>query len=194
MKPTTRDYQDVREEIRDADLLLFRASSWAGRRLLTTAGRSAYSHAGMAAWWKGRLMCLETLQFRGGRAVLLSNVVSRWPGIVDVYRVEPHASEFDPGAAVQAMIGITGRPYGWASLLQTAFVHLPVIRMFRRPSLDDQSGNGLPYCSQAVSRAYREGGLDPVPNLADRFTEPGDLGRSLCFRYRFTLQDNPRPN
>ena len=40
---------------------------------------------------------------------------------------------------------------------------------------------------EAVSRACRRGGVDPVPNLADRLTEPGDLARSAFFGYRFTL-------
>jgi hypothetical protein len=31
------------------------------------------------------------------------------------------------------------------------------------------------------------GGVDPVPHLADRLTEPADLARSPFFRYRFTL-------
>ena len=35
--------------------------------------------------------------------------------------------------------------------------------------------------------ADREGGIDPVPNLADRLTEPADLSRSAFFRYQFTL-------
>jgi len=49
-------------------------------RLIAKAGRSDYSHAGMAAWWNGRLMCLDTVQGHGGRAVLLSNLVQRYPG------------------------------------------------------------------------------------------------------------------
>ena len=35
--------------------------------------------------------------------------------------------------------------------------------------------------------AMRAGGVDPVPNLADRLTEPGDLARSAFYEYRFTL-------
>ena len=42
----------------------------------------------MAAWWNGRLMCPETVQGRGGRAVLLSNLVQEYPGRIDVYAAE----------------------------------------------------------------------------------------------------------
>jgi hypothetical protein len=31
------------------------------------------------------------------------------------------------------------------------------------------------------------GGVDPVPDLANRETEPADLARSPFYRYRFTL-------
>jgi hypothetical protein len=31
-------------------------------------------------------------------------------------------------------------------------------------------------------------GIDPVPNLNDRITEPNDLARSSLFEYRFTLE------
>ena len=66
----------------------------------------------MAAWWNRRLMCLETLQGRGGRAVLLSNLVRENPGQIDVYAAGATGEPFDRAAAVEAMIEITGRPYG----------------------------------------------------------------------------------
>jgi hypothetical protein len=141
----------------------------------------------MAAWWNGRLMCLETIQGRGGRAVLLSNLVQERSGRIDVYAAGASGEPFDRQAAVEAMIEITGQRYGWWSLLRTALVHLPVARLFVRPSTDDAANGSLPVCSQAVARAMRAGGVDPVPNLADRATEPGDLARSVFFRYRFTL-------
>jgi hypothetical protein len=40
--------------------------------------------------------------------------------------------------------------------------------------------------------ACRAGGVDPVPNLADRLTEPADLARSPFFEYRFTLGGGTR--
>jgi hypothetical protein len=65
---------------------------------------------------------------------------------------------------------------------------LPVVRWLVRPVTDDRAnGAHPPFCSQAVAIACRAGGVDPVPNLADRLTEPGDLARSPFFRYRFTL-------
>ncbi len=181
-------YHLARPEMRDGDLLLFRPRRRVFGRLVATAGRSNYSHAGMAAWWQRRLMCLETVQGRGGRAVLLSNLVRSHA--IDVFGPDVSGHRFDRLAAVEAMIEITGRRYGWRSLGHAALVHLPLVRLFIRPGTDDAANGSLPFCSQAVARACRAGGVDPVPNLADRLTEPGDLARSRFFRYRFTLVPN----
>ena len=186
-KTTLVHYSDARPEIRDADLLLFRRG---GRfaRLIAVAGRSGYVHAAMAGWWKDRLMCVE-MTAGGGRAQLLSNLVRRWPGAIDVYRANVGRRRFSRKAALGAMIDITGRRYGWGNLLRAAFLHLPVFRFLVAPETDDAAGGGVPFCSQAVATADRAGGVDPVPNLADRLTEPGDLARSKFYAYRFTLID-----
>jgi len=187
MDATVVHYPLARRKIRDGDLLLFRPRRGLMGQLIAAAGRSEYSHAAMAAWWNGRLMCLETVQGRGGRAVLLSNLVREKPGRIDVFAANATRRRFDRREAVAAMIGITGQCYGWWSLLWVALRHLPVVRLLVRPDTDDAANGSLPFCSQAVARAYRAGGVDPVPNMADRVTEPGDLARSTFFRFRFTL-------
>jgi hypothetical protein len=62
--------------------------------------------------------------------------------------------------------------------------------MLLNPMTDDQMENGRPpYCSQAISYAYRVGaGVDLVPNAADCMTEPADLARSGLLHYQFTLR------
>jgi hypothetical protein len=186
-------YNTAREKIRDGDVLLFRRRRGLMGKLIATAGRSAYSHAAMAAWWNDRLMCLETAQGCGGRAVLLSTLVEDAPGRIDVFRALPKLRRFHRRSAVETMIEITGRRYGWTALVKAALVHLPFVRFMVRVETDDAADGHLLFCSQAVARAYRLGGLDPVPNLADRMTEPGDLARSAVLEYRFTLGPNPKP-
>jgi hypothetical protein len=185
-------YCVARRRIRDGDLLLFRRKRGAIQKLIAVAGRSEYCHAAMAAWWNGRLMCLETVQSHGGRAVLLSTAVADDPDLIDVYRVKASRRRFDREAAVTAMIEMTGKRYGWGNLLHAAMLHLPVLRLFTIPLDDDRANGSLPFCSDAVSRALRTGGIDPVPNLADFGTEPADLARSAAVSYRFTLLSDPK--
>ena len=72
-------YSGARQKIRDGDLLLFRRENRLTSRLIAAAGRSEYCHAAMAAWWNERLMCLETVQSHGGRAIMLSAAVADVP-------------------------------------------------------------------------------------------------------------------
>jgi hypothetical protein len=64
-----------------------------------------------------------------------------------------------------------------------------VWRWLVRPDLNDRRFTSQPpFCSEACVMADRLGGrVDPVPQLADRLTEPADLARSPFYRYRFTL-------
>lgn len=178
-------YADARKLIAGGDLLLFRR-----RGLISIAGRGVHSHAAKAAWWDDDLFCLEFRALRGGRAVLLSRLVQRWPGRIDVFETNPENRwpKYDSAEAVRHMRRLTGLDYGWVNLFFVALGHTPIVRWFPLPAV---AGNGTgrpPFCSQAVAIAERVGGgVDPVPNLADRRTEPADLARSPFYRYRFTL-------
>lgn len=183
--PRLMSYREARRRIRSGDLLLFRR-----RGIISIAGRGIHSHAAMAAWWDGDLFCLETRSFQAARAVLLSHLVERWPGRVDVFESNPGGrwAHYDRRATVRAMRRMAGLDYGWANLFWVGLMHAPVLRWFQSPDLrDDHAAKGPPFCSQAVVMATRAGGVDPVPRLADRLTEPADLARSPFYRYRFTL-------
>ena len=179
-------YSEARREIADGDLLLFRR-----RSVISVAGRGVHSHAAKAAWWGDDLFCLEIREWYGGRAVTLSSQVRRRPGRIDVYQTNPGGRwpEYNAAAAVAFMRRLAGCDYGYLGLVAAAALHLPLVRMFVRPSLDDeQPSRRPPFCSQACVMADRlGGGVDPVPHLADRLTEPADLARSPFYRSRFTL-------
>jgi len=185
---STKRFWEVRHQIFNGDLLLFRNGG-----LIPVAGRSVYSHAAMAGWWVGggvdHLMCLELRELRGGRAVTLISQVMRFPGRIDVYR--PNLTADQREKAFAAMRGKAGHDYNYWGLISTACLHLPGIRFFAKPDLSDLDilrGRHPEYCSQAVASAYRLGaGVDPVPNLNDRLTEPADLARSSLFSYLMTL-------
>lgn len=192
-------YAKARDQIRTGDLLLYKPRWWAiHSRLICVAGRTPYCHAAMAYWNRSTVeqaVLLSVLEMcaRGGRQSSLAEQVDRYPGLIDVFEsglehTMTGRRQFYRHRAVEVMTGFVGRRYGWWNLLRTSLVHLPFVRLLVRPSTDDQLENGHPpFCSQAIAAACRAGGVDPVPNLADRMTEPGDLARSPFFKYRFTL-------
>jgi hypothetical protein len=177
----------TRHAIRDMDQLQFRK-----RGLISIAGRGDHSHSAKAAWWGEDLFCLEVREWVGGRAVTLESQVKRFPGRIDVYQTNPsdYASSYDRKGAVAYMRRLCGCQYGWGAIVQSAMVHLPGVRLFAKV---DTSDNGdvphrPPFCSAACALAdHKGGGIDPVPYLANRMTEPADLSRSLFYKYLFTL-------
>jgi hypothetical protein len=183
---------DALPNIGDGDLLLFRR-----RGLISIAGRGDHSHAAKAAWWPAHdeeysdLFCLEVREWRGGRAVTLESQVRRFPGRIDVYQVNANERwpEYDRTRATYFMRRLAGCDYGYAAVLAAAMLHLPAIRLAVRAEVDDTViDRRPPFCSQACAMADRlGGGVDPVPHLADRLTEPGDLARSPFYLYQFTL-------
>lgn len=189
-----RPYDDVRHEIWNGDLLLFRK-----RRvgfldaMIAIAGRGVHSHAAKAAWWKDDLFCLEVREFHGGRAVTLSSQVRKYPGRIDVFRPNPQNRwpHYDAARSLEIMRRFAGMDYGYGNVLWTALTHMPLLRVFVRPAVNDEKTcdfRSPPFCSEAVAAAERiGGGVDPIPHLADRFSEPADLARSPFYQYIFTL-------
>ena len=205
-------YQEARPRIQDADLLLFRrrgalqadrGGAVPGRfrlgrsigglpsLLIAIAGRGRHSHAAKAAWWDQDLFCVEIRGLSGGRAVTLSSQVKRRPGRIDVYQTNPENRwpDYDRAGASRLMRRLCGCDYGYRGLATAALLHLPLVRWFVRPDVDDEAVDRRPpFCSHACAMADRlGGGVDPVRHLADRLTEPADLARSPFYRYRFTL-------
>ncbi len=192
MQRKTVAYNTARRWIRDGDLLLFqRPRRSLFGRLIATAGRGEYSHAGKAAWWGDDLFCLEIREWYGGRAVLLSRLVEREPGRIDVFETNPGGKwpEYDRSGSTHFMRRLCGCDYGYLGVAAIALLHLPLIRCFVKVDVDDRSvGRRPPFCSHACAMADRiGGGVDPVEHLADRLTEPADLARSPFYRYRLTL-------
>jgi hypothetical protein len=177
---------EARPQISDGDLLLFRR-----RGLISTAGRGTHSHAAKAAWWGDDLFCLEVREWHGGRAVTLESQVRKRPGRIDLFRANPlnRWPEYDRTSSTLLMRRLAGCDYGYASVLAAAMLHLPFLRMVVRADVEDSAiDRRPPFCSQACAMVDRVGGgVDPVPHLADRLTEPADLARSPFYRYELTL-------
>ena len=182
-------YAKVRRKIQTADILLFRGRGCTSR-VLSVAGRSPYTHAAICVWHHNVLLCAEFREFRGGRSVNLSSQVRRFPGRIDVFRAPSLAKLPAIREAIgDTMLRWTGQQYNWRGILAASFLHLPLIRVFATPDLRRENGSGDDrprYCSQAVSDVYQlESGLDLVPQLPGRLSEPADLARSAALAIVF---------
>jgi hypothetical protein len=208
----TLPFSHAERQIHNGDLLLFARGGGFFSWLISVAGRSNFSHAGMAVWlnenacrtWrklfprlKPGLYCAHTQAGRGGQLDPLGDLVKKSPGRIVVRKpIAELQSTYNRRRAKAEMLKIVGKPYGWAAIRRTALTHLPIVRLalwrYIAPFLVDDGGNGgLPFCSMADSRAARLAGNDPVPNLGDRWTEPGDLSRSAGFYDWAVLAPDP---
>ncbi len=182
---------DARPRLFDGDLLLFRHRRFSVGALIAIAGRGVHSHAAKVAWWGDEPFCVEVREWYGGRAVTLESQVKKYSGRIDVFRTNPKFRwpRYDRLAAVRYMRRLAGCDYGYTSVLAASLLHLPIARLFVAPAIDDTHFHRKPpFCSQAVVMADRlAGGVDPVPHLADRLTEPADLAQSPFYEYQFTL-------
>jgi hypothetical protein len=202
-------YNEARDLIRDGDVLLWRGHGLIAR-MIRVAGRSLYSHAGMAGWDRRdpdrpALMCYEVREFIGPRISRLAHQVDMYPGQIHVYRVSDTHTElhwaatnahfnavikyFDSLEAVSVMRDIA-KPgkYGWWHLFLTGLIHMPGIRMFFLQPVDDTLvSKRAPYCSHAVSASLRKAFTDVVRHTPDNYTHPGDLDKSPLLHYMLTL-------
>lgn len=179
--------EEAADEIDDGDLLLFRGRGWLSTAI-AWGGRSAYSHAARAARWEGILFCCEVREWYGGRAVTLASQLPRYPDGIDVFEANPDNRwpEYDRRGALRWTLAQATGEYGYRALCRAVWQRTRCGRL--GAAFADEVCGGAAFCSQACAAADRlGGGVDPTPHLADGFTEPGDLARSLFYRYRCTL-------
>jgi hypothetical protein len=178
----------VASEIEPGDVLLHRRGRSILSRAIAAVGRSPYSHAGMVDRIDDVLIEIDVTILAGATAGKLRPKVDRWPGLIDVYRPAASVERWQRQGAVRRMWRLTSQRYGWRAIFLAALVRVPVLRMLVRPAWAEERPGWLPFCSMAVSKSYRDVGVDLVPNLADRYTEPGDLARSALLIYQFTME------
>lgn len=180
---TDRKLSEAQHDVWNADLLLFRR-----RGLISVAGRGEYTHGAMAGWCGRVLMCNEVREWFGGRAVSLESQL-RGGISIDVFR--PQISDQDRERALDVMRRKCGKRYAYHHVLAASLLHLPFIRLFVQPDTGADAiveSKWPEFCSEACANAYHvASGVDPVPHLKDRLTEPNDLARTTFFRYQLTL-------
>ena len=165
-----------RSQFRDGDVLCFRGrgpASWLIRRLTN----SRYSHIGLSYRFEERVYCLEAVG-AGVRLVLMSELMKRYHGGIDYYRVD--APEKVRRKAVSWGFTQLGKLYDTAGIVRFAWTVLTGnARQARR---DDDW-----FCSELVAAAFEESGLRLV-DLEAGYTTPSDLVRSSALEKRFTLK------
>ncbi len=174
-----QQYEAVREQIRDADVVLFSGTDL-GSRIIRAVTRSPYSHAGICAWWNGRLIVMEA-RIYGVRAARLSQVVKKYHGDVVLLttREDVDVHENRRGEAVQLAKTQLGKDYSKRKLVRYLgrLLATALGRSWCRPAADDVKPEDF-FCSEYVSYAWRKGaGFDLCP-LEDEFTTPEDLANS----------------
>ncbi len=162
-------------DFQTGDILLFRPTSLMGR-LASLFTWSRYSHAALVSVENGTVYCLEVRQFLGGRKVELDEYLYDEPSEFEVWRLKEFPYRYFPETVVEKMNEFVGVRYGWFHAVNTVFLR------FLRIYGSRECKRHPPFCSEAVSRAYRHAGLDLRPDIVDRFTLPVDLAKSPFLR------------
>ena len=186
-------YDDIRDDILSGDLLSFRPrcswyrpwSYWTW--LIALTNKSHICHSAMAAWWGENLMVVQ-MTADPNRIGLLSDYVKKWPGKITVSRAKVKRG-FNRNYAVQEMVRITEKRYGWLRILFLGLTHtFTGGLLWPNPEDSDSVVSSLPpVCSESYSRAMRLSGFDPVIGRSDSRTEPHHLFESDRMKPMFTL-------
>lgn len=208
-------YNECEHLVKEADVLLFRASNipltigW----YIAKYGATPYSHVGLANWDDHTLKCLEFREFIGSRNQALFTEFANKDLEIDVYRVPKQISipvtkqiKIGPYNRIEYTVDyqtlnftyevakkitdsskkLIGKPYGWKIIYKIAKTLVPFLR-FHIKKYYKENGTDLFVCSTLVTSAYRKNFVDLCPFIADEYTMPADLARSAYLNYLFTI-------
>lgn len=171
-------YADARSQIRDLDVIAFEGRGFVSSGIRLVTGGSV-THVGVAAWWGQSLMLIESREWRGGRAVLLSGEIP--PDGVLWYSPTDDVGAERAAAALEWVRGATGAGYSYDGIRR--FLRRALRLPFGTPA-EDRRTRGARFCSELVSAVYREAGVDLRPDLPDAATDPAALVASPYLRLR----------
>ncbi len=174
------NYMDIRHQIEDADVFMFRGDMLISRMFQAGSG-SRYSHSGIVGWWHRRLMLFQA-ELACVQAVPVSVVVQGYQGKIDWYKIRPELrAKVDPVDILEEAKTNLGLAYGTVDVLRTI--------------LHDIAGMDLPedcenphalFCSQYVARCFRRAGL-PLTEEPDMAVFPSEIASSPVLTYMGTL-------
>jgi len=178
-------YHEVRPQIRDGDLFLFRGRFLVSK-LFEKLTHSYYSHAAIVAWWDGRLMILQA-EGVGIQAIPLSVAVAEYPGRADWYRLRRDSFP-DPDRSLKTVLAEAkadlGLSYGYADLARALWGYLKKLKL-----RDPVSPKGL-YCSEYVEKCFDSGGMS-LTGRPDITTFPQHIAESPRVEYVCSIRHDP---
>lgn len=185
-------YFDVRDQIQNGDVLLFRGSLLHSR-IIQRWTRSVYSHVGLALWIRTdgvkRLMVIEAMEGRGVQLFPLSEYLQRGDH-VDWFAITEKSIQRDKVVA-WAMARL-GRDYAspWQFLRSFGFLTKRIANYLGLPTKVDHNRW---FCSWFAAQALRAGGWVPPANerLPPELYTPGDIALFPCLQRRGQLNVEP---
>ena len=184
-----KSYQDLREQMKTGDLLLFR-----GNRLLSGVierlSDSPYSHVAIVARWRDRVVAFQA-DLRGVEVLPASTMVCRYSGKVDWWSLKQELREgsFKEHELFNTALTLLGIKYGYWRLFELG------VRIVLGRTLNPKDAHATPdslFCSEFVSRCYRNASgdlLDVNKTANDASTSPADFAASGFFEQRYQLFD-----
>lgn len=166
-------YEGVRSSIRNGDVFMYRGRNLPSR-LIQWATRSRYSHAGLAAWWNGRLMVLEAVG-KGVVVTPLSANVRRYHGDVEWFTCVEDIPESDRRRMIEFAQQDLGKEYArWKAIK----LGLRILFQKGEKQRDELRRARQLFCSQYVAQVYNSVGKDLKRGVTDRFMSPADVASS----------------
>ena len=162
-------YAQVRNSVAIGDVLLFSGRGfWS--RIISARTASPITHAGLAAWWHGRLFVLEAVERIGVRVYPLSEHLRLKSSVVRWYALD---SGFNRTKILNRALGHVGRRYAdWRQFVRSW--GLGIGRFFGLAADTDPERF---FCSEFVADALQAGA--PVGHGLHTWepptTSPGDL-------------------
>lgn len=182
-KTRVRQYDDIRNQIQNGDVLMYRGRSLESRIIMFVT-RSRYSHAGIAVWWNERLMVMEAI----GKGVVvqsLSQSVYDFYGDVELFTSK---EEIPPEQRLQMITFAQqelGKEYAaWRAIL----LGLKILFQKNKERRDKLRRERRLFCSYYVAQTYNSIGRDLKKGVSDRFMTPGDIAESPLLRHVAVLR------
>lgn len=174
-------FGDIAPLIRTGDVLLFSGRTvWS--YLIRVFTFSPVSHAGIAVVDDDGIWVVDSCEGVGVTKRPLALEVRHWPG---QWYWSPlasgHRSHYARKSVYEAAHAMLGQKYGWWGIVVQTIIHAPILRELAYfGGIDRLFHRLLPFCSAAVVKIMRTGGVDPVRARDAALVTPQDIFQSAA--------------